>query len=91
MRKKLPLKTNAGYALTPHEESCLRSLKRLAAKWHRHTHRLWLFSANSHLTALLKEGNGNREPEFDTAGCVNQNNIVVGFEDIDIPNDGGDW
>ena len=24
-------------------------------------------------------------------GTVNQNNVVVGAEDIDIPNDGGDW
>lgn len=52
MKNTQTIKTKAGYALTPHEESCLRSLKRLAAKWHRHTNRLWLFSANSHLTAL---------------------------------------
>lgn len=85
------MKTNAGYELTEHEASCLRSLKRLAKKWNQHTNRLWLFSANGRLTVLLKEGNGNREPEFNRAGCVNQNNIVVGAEDIDIPNDGGDW
>lgn len=85
------MKTNAGYELTEHEASCIRSLKRLAKKWNQHTNRLWLFSANSHLTVLLKEGNGNREPEFNSDGTVNQNNIVVGAEDIDIPNDGGDW
>lgn len=85
------MKTNAGYELTEHEASCIRSLKRLAKKWNQHTNRLWLFSASGRLTVLLKEGNGNREPEFNRDGCVNQNNIVVGAEDIDIPNDGGDW
>ncbi len=85
------MKTNAGYELTEHEASCLRSLKRLAKKWNQHTNRLWLFSASGRLTVLLKEGKGNREPEFNRDGCVNQNNIVVGAEDIDIPNDGGDW
>ena len=85
------MKTVAGHELTEHEESCIRSLKRLAKKWHKHTNRLWLFSANSHLCVLLKEGNGNTEKEFDSNGQVNQNNIVVGAEDIDIPNDGGDW
>ena len=85
------MKTKAGYELTEHEASCLRSLKRLAKKWNQHTNRLWLFSANSHLFVLLGEGNGNREPEFNQDGTVNQNNIVVGAEDIDIPNDGGDW
>lgn len=85
------MKTVAGAELTKHEESCIRSLKRLAKKWTMHTNRLWLFSANSHLAVLLREGNGNKEPEFDQDGCVNQNNIVVGAEDISIPNDGGDW
>ena len=90
-KPKEPMKTMAGYPLTEHEESCIRSLKRLARKWHKHTNRLWLFSANAHLTVLLQEGNGNKEPEFNNSGRVNQNNIVVGAEDIDIPNDGGDW
>ena len=85
------MKTYGGYELTEHEESCIRSLKRLAKKWNKHTNRLWLFSANSHLAVLLKEGNGNKEPEFRQDGCINQNNIVVGSEDINIPNDGGDW
>lgn len=85
------MKTNAGYELTEHEASCIRSLKRLAKKWNQHTNRLWLFSANYQLAVLLKEGNGNREPEFNSDGTVNQNNVVVGAEDIDIPNDGGDW
>ena len=85
------MKTKAGYELTEHEASCLRSLKRLAKKWNQHTNRLWLFSANSRLTVLMFEGNGNREPEFNQDGTVNQNNIVVGAENIAIPNDGGDW
>lgn len=85
------MKTYAGYELTDHEKSCIRSLKRLARKWNMHTNRLWLFSANSHLTVLLQEGNGNKEPEFDISGCVNKNNVVVGCEDIAIHNDGGDW
>lgn len=88
---KSPIKTYAGYALTKHEESCIRSLKRLAKKWHLHTNRLWLFSANAHLCVLLGEGNGNTEPEFDSNGRVNKNNVVAGCESIDIPNDGGDW
>lgn len=85
------MKTVAGVELTEHEESCIRSLKRLAKKWHLHTNRLWLFSASGHLTVLLKPGNGNAEPEFDIHGCVNQNNLVCGACDINIPNDGGDW
>lgn len=85
------MKTYAGYALTEHEESCIRSLKRLAQKWHKHTNRLWLFSASGDLCVMLKEGNGNKEPEFNSDGCVNQNNMVVGCERIEIPNDGGDW
>jgi hypothetical protein len=85
------MKTYGGYELTEHEESCIRSLKRLAKKWYKHTNRLWLFSANAHLAVLLGEGNGNKEPEFDIQGSVNKNNIVVGSENIDIPNDGGDW
>lgn len=85
------MKTYAGHELTPHEKSCVRSLKRLAKKWHLHTNRLWLFSANGHLTVLLGPGNGNTESEFDNHGRVNKNNVVVDAEDIDIPNDGGDW
>ena len=88
---KRTMKTNAGYELTEHEVSCIKSLKMLAKKWNLHTNRLWLFSANSHLVVLLGEGNGNREPEFDSSGRVNRNNIVVGAEDIGIPNDGGDF
>ena len=88
---KRTMKTKAGYELTEHEASCLKSLKRLAKKWNQHTNRLWLFSANSRLVVLLGEGNGNLEPEFDSFGCVNRNNIVVGAEDIGIPNDGGDF
>ena len=88
---KRTMTTNAGYELPEHEASCIKSLKRLAKKWNLHTNRLWLFSANSHLVVLLGEGNGNREPEFDSSGCVNRNNIVVGAEDIGIPNDGGDF
>ena len=84
------MKTRADVELTDHEKSCIRSLKRLAKKWHKHTNRLWLFSASGRLHVLLKEGNGNTEPEFDIFGCVNQNNVVQCGE-IDIPNDGGDW
>ena len=93
MKEKKPMTTMAGYPLTPHEESCIRSFKRLARKWYKHTNRLWLFSASGHLWAMLSEGNGNREPTY-MPGCgvagggVNQNNTVC---EIDIPNDGGDW
>lgn len=93
MKEKKPMTTNAGYPLTPHEESCIRSLKRLAKKWYKNTNRLWLFSASGHLFAMLSEGNGNREPDYTDGGGigggrVNQNNTVC---EIDIPNDGGDW
>lgn len=88
-----PMKTMAGYPLTEHEESCIRSLKRLARKWYKNTNRLWLFSANEHLHAMLSEGNGNMEPEYTPGGGVgggrvNKNNCIC---EIDIPNDGGDW
>lgn len=88
-----PMKTVAGYPLTEHEESCIRSLKRLSRKWNKHTNRLWLFSASGHLYVMLSEGNGNREPVYTpgggvAGGTVNQNNIVC---KIEIPNDGGDW
>ncbi len=90
---KEPMKTMAGYPLTPHEESCVRSLKRLARKWNQHTNRLWLFSANGHLHVMLHEGNGNREADYTPGGGVgggrvNQQNHVC---TIDIDNDGGDW
>lgn len=90
---KKPMKTMAGYPLTPHEESCIRSLKRLARKWYMNTNRLWLFSASGHLHVMLSEGNGNREPDYTPGGGVgggrvNPNNTVC---EIEIPNDGGDW
>lgn len=92
-KPKEPMKTMAGYPLTPHEESCVRSLKRLARKWYSHTNRLWLFSANGHLHIMLHEGNGNREADYTAGGGVgggrvNQQNHVC---TIDIDNDGGDW
>lgn len=90
---KEPMKTLAGYPLTPHEESCVRSLKRLARKWDLHTNRLWLFSASGHLHVMLHEGNGNREADYTpgggvSGGLVNQQNWVC---EIGIDNDGGDW
>lgn len=93
MKEKKPMTTKAGYPLTPHEESCIRSLKRLASKWYKHTNRLWLFSASGTLWVMLSDGNGNPEPELVDNngygdGAVNQKNMVC---KIDIPNDGGDW
>ena len=91
--EKKPMYTRAGCPLTPHEVSCIRSLKRLARKWYKQPNRLWLFSASGHLWAMLSEGNGNAEPDYTPGGGVgggrvNQNNAVC---ELDIPNDGGDW
>ena len=93
LKPKEPMKTRAGYPLTPHEESCVRALKRLARKWNEHTNRMWLFSASGHLWVMLGEGNGNKEPTYIDYGglgngSVNPKNSVC---EIDIPNDGGDW
>ena len=92
-KPKEPMTTMAGYPLTPHEESCLRSLKRLARKWNKNTNRMWLFSASGHLFVMLGEGNGNKEPTYADLGglgngSVNPNNQIC---EIDIENDGGDW
>lgn len=93
LKPKEPIKTRAGYPLTQHEESCVRSLKRLARKWNLHTNRLWLFSANGHLHIMLHEGNGNKEADYTPGGGVdggrvNQENEICMIE---IDNDGGDW
>lgn len=92
------MKTVGGAKLTRHEESCLRALVRLAERWNSKPNRVWLFSASAVLVPLLFPGGGNEEPEFDDAGRINKNNIVVDGKDrvrdqmmIDIPNDGGDW
>lgn len=84
--------TNAGIELTKFEESCVRSLQRLARKWNSQPNRLWLFSASGTLWVMMHEGDGNPTPEFTgsgySAGGVNQDNCVC---KIDIENDGGDW
>ena len=91
-KQKEPMKTRAGYPLTPHEESCVRSLKRLARKWDLHTNRLWLFSANGHLHIMLHEGNGNQETDYTPGGGVGGGRVNPQNEvcKIDIDNDGGD-
>ena len=97
------MKTSAGIKLTKHEASCVRALRRLANKWDKEDNRLWLFSASSHLYVMMDGGNpdeshfgyteGNPNPTYTEgggfgSGSVNQDNVV---EEIDIPNDGGDW
>lgn len=84
--------TEAGIELTKFEESCVRSLQRLARKWNSKPNRLWLFSASSTLWVMMHEGDGNPVPE-DThggygEGGMNPDNCVC---KIDIENDGGDW
>ena len=97
------MKTRAGIKLTKHEASCVRALRRLAKKWDEEDNRLWLFSASGHLNVMMDGGDeeqshfgftkGNPHPAYTAGGGigggrVNQENYV---EEIDIPNDGGDW
>lgn len=89
--------TEAGAELTEFEESCVKSLQRLARKWNSKKNRLWLYSAGGSLFVMLHSGDGNDEPEIleEKIGCdqtsgggINPNNAVC---KIDIENDGGDW
>ncbi len=88
------MNTDAGTVLTKHEISCVRSLIRLARKWHHSSNRLWLFSASGTLNVMMHEDSEtNPVPELLSnagyaTGSVNPANCVC---TIDIPNDGGDW
>lgn len=80
--------TEAGAKLTEFEESCIKSLQRLARKWNSKPNRLWLYSAGGTLCVMLHCGDGNDEPDLRISGGINPNNVVC---NIDIDNDGGDW
>jgi hypothetical protein len=90
--------TEGGAELTEFEESCVKSMQRLARKWNSKPNRLWLYSAGGSLFVMLHSGDGNDEPDLrpeidGVTGCthgggLNPNNAVC---KIDIENDGGDW
>ena len=82
------METRAGIKLTEEEIKLIKSAKRLAKKWRQTTDRLWLFSGSGTLHVMMYEGITNPTPEHTQFGGVNPENII---EDIDIPNDGGDW
>lgn len=80
--------TDGGAELTEFEESCVKSLNRLARKWNSKPNRLWLYSASGSLYVMLHSGDGNDEPDITRGGGINPNNAIC---KIDIDNDGGDW
>ena len=69
--------------LSEDERKAVTSLKRLAKSW---PDTLWLFSASGSLCVMKKDGDGEKvhttDGGFDSTYLVDQ---------IDIPNDGGDW
>ena len=87
------METEVGVELTEHEESCVKSLKRLAKKWRKEHNRLWLYAASGMLFVMMGEDETNPNSELIEGieagrGGVNPANCVC---KIDIPNDGGDW
>lgn len=82
------MKTQAGIELTEKEIKLVKSLERVAKKWHTEGERLWLFSASGSLTVMMHECISNPNSGMKLNGGVNQDNIIT---TIDIPNDGGDW
>jgi len=65
------------------EAKAIAALKRLAKRWPK---TLWLFSASGTLCVMRCGEYG--EHVHTNGGGIDQNYIV---DDIDIPNDGGDW
>jgi len=65
------------------EEQAVKALKRLAKRWPK---TLWLFSASGTLWVMRTLEDGS--PAITSRGTMDQEYIV---DDIDIPNDGGDW
>ena len=68
---------------TDEEQRAIKSLKLIAKKWPK---TLWLFSASGSLCVMRYGPDGERV--HDNGGYIDKNYIL---DDIDIPNDGGDW
>ena len=87
------METESGVSLTEHEESCVKSLKRLAKKWRKEHNRLWLYSASGVLFVMMRED--ETSPNSNTIGSITAGRGGINPENcvctIDIPNDGGDW
>ncbi len=78
------------FELTEHEQSCIRSLRRLAKKWNKEDNRLWLFAGSGDLHVMLSgDIDSNPVPEMDDFGNVNPENSVAIIHGI--PVDGGAW
>jgi hypothetical protein len=70
--------------LTDEEKKAIRALNRVAKIWPKS---LWLFSASGSLNVMRCDADGDHA--YDDATCgVDQDYSI---ENIDIPNDGGDW
>jgi hypothetical protein len=68
---------------TSEEKKAIEALKKIADKWPKS---LWLFSASGSLCVMRRGSNG--EQVMKKNGGVDSDFIV---DEIDIPNDGGDW
>lgn len=68
---------------TPQELKALRALRRLEKIWPKS---LWIFAADSKLSILRKQPDGQRA--VTTHGAVDSSFVV---DTINIPSDGGDW
>jgi len=73
--------------LTLEEIKAISSLKRLAKRW---PESLWLFSADTTLSVMKRNGDGEQAMVEDARGhmCVDHDYEV---DVIYIPNDGGQW
>ena len=68
---------------TQEERRAISAMKRLASKWPK---TLWLFSASGDLCVMRCGTNGERVYTAD--GGVDS---AYKLDQVDIPNDGGDW
>lgn len=68
---------------TKQEAQAINALKRIAEKW---PSTLWLFSASGTLCVMRRNTNGGQAMKNN--GGVDSDYIL---DQIDIPNDGGDW
>lgn len=69
--------------ITQEEKKAINALKRIAKVW---PDSLWLFSASGSLCVMKTDENGH-EVRFESGG-VDPDYII---DNINIPNDGGDW
>ncbi len=81
---------NGMIELTPEEEKAIKALKRVANNW---PDTLWLFSANGTLNVMKCNQDGERAYKSRRCGDGSDENVDQEYcmDEIDIPNDGGDW